>query len=164
MTSINQYVVGLVVGPAGLNDAQIAEIKRRISYIGRALQLEKSVKFVVPGFNAGEDPALGMPPSALNLLHYGGGIQGVEYLRCRSRGDDWKLIMPALKQCDEVWCCPGSSKDYATSTARVSRIYRAGLSDPKNASKFKLIPAWVSAQEASTVKQQPKPKKGWRFT
>jgi hypothetical protein len=144
------YAIGLVVGPVGLNDNQIAEIKSRINMIMKAMGPGGTITLLIPALNHQLED--GVHKSVVNL-QYMAGVSQMKYLDCGSKGSTWGLAFHELRNCDEVWCCFGDRQDHRLCRARVARIYQAGQASPA-ASKFKRIPSWVSAQEAPKNRQE----------
>lgn len=157
--NFKDYRIGLVVGPVGLNANQVAEIQQRLRKIHSVLGADGFLDVIIPGFQADADSKQ-LPPSVLNLQY----IQGVRSLQVlpKVEGESILAHLPKLLECDEVWCCPGNNQDSTMCRARPAMMYREGQKLGIMARAFKLIPAWIPAQEVTEGKRKRAKKGNWK--
>jgi len=159
-TALKDYTIGIVVGEAGCNDNQMAEINLRLKFIVKLLEPHGSkVILVVPGLRITEEYH-GVPSNIINL-RYRVGVKEIKTLDCGVDGLKWRNAFGTLRgDCDEVWCLPATAHSHATSRGRVMKIYHAGQQSPGGA-RFKFIPPWV--QPELPVTQPTKQKRGKHY-
>jgi hypothetical protein len=160
---LTDYKVGVVMPKAGINDAQLGEMSRRLDLIGKALSEEGRIHVYVPGFNFADAEA-SVVRNVRNMLERKARAH-ITYIPC---GGDHKagvanLIVYELaeaKRCDEIWCFPAEGQR-GSAAARVAQVWRLGQAHARHTT-FKQIPPWVEAPPPPEAPGKATKGKSWR--
>lgn len=148
------YRVGLVVSRAGLTDAQLAQVKKRLADIAPFITQGGKIELYVPGYDITQ-PEGSIPPEVANL-QYRDKVRvcfiGIHSDLVGAAGAI-RFYLQEKHSCDEIWCCPALSQT-GRSQARVAQVYTLGQSGTK-ARLYKMIPPWV---DMPTAPRAPKRK------
>lgn len=153
---IQNYKVGLVLSQAGLNSAQLVEVRSRLKFIAQLGGAEPDgITITVPSLHhAG-------PAGARDVEMLVTALARIEYARvvivesvC-AIADCIQLFMDH----DEVWCIPALRQTLSTK-ARAWMIYDQAGRDPTQKRKYQIIPPWVEAPVAEAKDRKPKAMKG----
>lgn len=156
MSAMNfpNYRVGLVVSRAGLTDAQLAQVKKRLADIVPFITDGGKIELYVPGYDISQ-PEGSIPPEVANL-QYREKVRvcfiGIHSDQVGAAGAI-RYFLQEKYSCDEIWCCPALSQT-GRSQARVAQVYTTGQAGPK-ARLYKMIPPWVDMPGVVTPKRKP---------
>lgn len=135
--NFKEYSVAVIAPLKGVNGAQLAELKRRLAFIGHLLPEDGIIKVTAIGFGFG--PNHEVSADILNAKY----VSKVQISTVRGPNKS-KPISPTYVQLlgsshDEVWCFAGPGQDGVLSLSRVAQIYHMGVATNR---AFKLIPTW----------------------
>lgn len=152
MEAKQQYVIGLVLTAAGMNEAQVTTITTRVRQIGASFSVVLQVPSIEQRAGKREMKAtldLLVPlVKKMPLLDYDALELG-----------PIKDIVPALMKADEVWCV--TAEGQAESTSRPGRVWAAAQGSGVGR-RFKLLHWWSPPELPVKKKPVPdKPLKGW---
>jgi hypothetical protein len=162
--SLNGYRVALLVPRAGINDAQLAVVRRKLELIAKCLAEGVNIELYIPCYGV-TDPEATVPLGVRNLI-YKHRVKP-KFLPYESKGEGaaayFLRYLTKEVQFDEVWACTLTAPT-RTSKERVSQVYTRGQ-ETALARIFKLIPPWVENPEhiaQSAEKPKRKSRKGER--
>lgn len=144
---ISEYRVGLVIGQAGLNAAQVRDIKDRLKFLAKLGAGDPgAIKVTVPVTrHAG-------PASAADMEALVAPLSEISYIAITIVENVWRAeaMFQLFHDHDEVWCCPSNRQTLSTH-ARAFTLYKMGAesTDRETVHKYKLIPPWVEPPVAS---------------
>lgn len=150
---VRDYRVGLVVPRCGINASQVAAITLRLRQAAALLPGDGALTLRVPAYeDAAADGAI--QAEVLNL----GRLHKVHFVV--DRPAPAPQIVVALRDCDEVWCCPEITHT-GRSKARANAVYQLAQ-QTEWAARYKRIPPWVEVPAPQRA-EKVKPKKETRL-
>jgi hypothetical protein len=174
--ALSSYKVGLVVGTMGINQAQVDYLAAAIKMIGAQLEPGAVITMLASASNL-RKPTEGLP-AQVKALAYKGRVH-VQELDAMDAGTPVAAFLYAqLKDCDEIWCCPGPGQNnhskaracalyqYAQNRAGEMRDWYYSPADghdaKRTALRFKMVSPWVEVQAAAKPLEPRQKLKGKR--
>lgn len=144
---VREYCVGLVVPRCGINAAQVSAITQRLRQAAELLPDDGALTLRVPAYeDAAADGAIQAEVRNLGRLH--------KVRLVVDRPAPAAQLLVALRDCDEVWCCPEITHT-GRSRARVNAVYQLAQQTAR-AARYKRIPPWVESPLADANKKTKK--------
>lgn len=159
--ALSNYKVGLVLSRAGLNDAQLIEVKQRLKAIAHLTHADKDnpVEVTIPSIhNEGRAGA-----SAVEALvaPYFRDLYSINATIVENVCAIHDCLLLFAKH-DEIWCCPSGLQTAATQSRAFNIHRQAQLRLPAvDACKYKIIPPWVEPHVVAPRDLKPKAMKGY---
>jgi hypothetical protein len=154
MTQPPLYLIGTVFGEAGLNAAQLAEVKSRLKYIVKS-GLPMEIRITVPRPHRHRTSIeLAAAIKAFTDALPGALGQSVSVADVQQTLDCLKLFA----EYDEVWCLPSDRQSQSTKS-RAWVLYAAAKSH--NLRAYKLIPPWIEPGGSETKIKPTKGRLSW---
>lgn len=154
---LTNYRIGLVLSQAGMNAAQLVEVKSRLKFIAKLGGADSDgIKITVPSLYGGRASGTQVVEGLVESL------SRIDYVRVEVVQDVRNVIdcLNLLRDADEVWCLPSTRQSRYTK-ARAWCIYdEAQRFRPGEAHRYKVIPPWVEQHVTEARETKTKAMKG----
>lgn len=153
---VKAYSVAIVIGNQGLSHNQIRWINKTLTWITKNIETGQ-ITVMVSGLNDNGMDNFGIPrdiwnrpmPKGVTLTTLPGAQKGMKVWESLS------LLYYQLRECDEVWCCPGDGQTHRLARTKPNRAYQFGK-EQIDRHRYKWIPPWIDPDDSPKVKPKGK--------